>query len=595
MAINIVDNLNIYAPKSIDNRYLKNGTVPYTSVNDVLASIEPSVRHIGLTVLINNEEYWFKNGVTNNDLILKSSGSISGNTFGYIELTNDPFIFEPFISQPVFFEKENYGDQVDEIDTDIAITRGNNQGIYNPYEELNWNNNEKTSPLNTLWNSDGWGNLRAIKQRTYTTFYNAVGGNLGENILGIELIMFDTINNKYYAIKFSSWTQNNLGGGFSYTRQLINSSDLFVKPDNDVTTIDIFIEDDGQGSGIGITRANNQGIYNPYREEEWDNDISPSGTLWNINGWNDLSDILIRDYQPLYAAFGSGGLGNKVVGTECIMYIPEIEKYYAIKFTDWTQNSNGGGFSYLRYEIDKTKLNEGIKFADGSVLKSAEGIGKIKATFSGGRRIEEQTGYIQVDVTQAVVGSPVNGTIYQDNNGSFDFYVVHTPELETLYDNQNSFTKLEFSFDQQITWKETVFGGGSRGNWWQFFFPNSEPADYVTVLSGQTVSYRVTTGGQPVRWFNAEGENFRGAIINFHAYSTDSGTIIGTIHIADDSGDDVITHTETKSGGTNIDNVDMWLRIGNEREIFFRRLDGEQATLKIQWIAKMFYGNEFYD
>ena len=28
MAINIVDNLNIYAPKSIDNRYLKNGISP---------------------------------------------------------------------------------------------------------------------------------------------------------------------------------------------------------------------------------------------------------------------------------------------------------------------------------------------------------------------------------------------------------------------------------------------------------------------------------------------------------------------------------------------------------------------------------------
>lgn len=120
MAINIVDNLNIYAPKSIDNRYLKNGISPYISVNDALTSIDNTVRHIGLTVLINDEEYWFKDGITDNDLIVKSSGSISGNTFEYIQLTNDPFIFEPYIGVPVFFEKENYGNQVDEIDTDFS-------------------------------------------------------------------------------------------------------------------------------------------------------------------------------------------------------------------------------------------------------------------------------------------------------------------------------------------------------------------------------------------------------------------------------------------------------------------------------------------
>jgi hypothetical protein len=729
MAINIVDNLNIYAPKSIDNRYLKNGTTPYTSVNDVLASIEPSVRHIGLTVLINNEEYWFKNGILNNNLVQKitssSQPSITGNTFEYIQLTNDPIIYEPFIGVPVFFEKEDYGDQVDEIDTNIAITRGNNQGIYNPYLEPGWDDtdNDGISPINTLWNkdgwddltnvserryftfyqifdgnignnvrntelvmkdvtndkyykfyftiwgsswqgapvtytrqeinkttgdnigdevqfvklgyedptlvndpidtdltlargnnqgiynialedswsnqgdgenspegtlwnSDGWGNFRNLPNRFYTNFYDATGGNLGENVLNNEYIMFIPSTNKYYSIKFLSWTQNNNGGGFSYIRQELDVSYYFNRPDNDNTYIDIINDQ------IHIARSTNGGwLYNPLIDEGHD-DNTPTGTLWNKDGWNDLSNLTERNYSTLAGLF-QGNFRN-IPGVELIMKDTFNNEYYIIKFIYWSQG-NGGGFSYTRFKLDINQLNEGIKFADGSILKSSDGIGKVKARFAGGRRIEEQTGYIQVSVTEAITANPVNGTIYQDNNGSFDFYLVHTPELETLYDNQSSFTKLEFSFDQESTWKETVFGGGSRGNWWQFFFPNSEPSDYVTVLSGQTVSYRVTTGGEPVRWFNAEGDNFRGAIIDFHAYSIDAGTIIGTIHIADDDGDDLITHTETKSGSSDLENVDMWQRIGNEREIFFRRLDGEEDSLKIQWIAKMFYGNEFYD
>jgi hypothetical protein len=506
------------------------------------------------------------------------------------------------IGDEITFVKSGYEDPTivnDQIDTDLTIARGNNQAIYNIALESGWSQNGdgEDSPEGTLWNNEGWSNLKAISNRNYTTFYNAVGGNLGENILGKELIMYDTINDKYYAIKFSSWTQNNNGGGFSYTRQLLNSSDIFIKPDNDLTP-DIFIEDDGNGFGIGITRdQNGGGIFNIYREEGWDSDISPAGTLWNIEGWDDLTNITSRQYQPLYAAFGYGGLGNKIVGTECIMYIPETEQYFAINFLSWTQNNNGGGFSYVRYEINLEQLNEGIIFSDGSKLTSAAGIGKVKGRFAGNRRIEEHVGYAEVSVTETNYSQNTEATVYQDNNGNFDFYVVHTTELETLYDNQDSYTRLEFSFDNGSTWKETVFGGGSRGNYWQLYFPDGQSENYVTVTQGQTLLYRVANGGQPVKWFTAEGSNFRGAIIEFHAYSVDAGTIIGTIHIADDDGDDQITHTETRSGSSDLENVDMWYRNpnGNEREIWFRRLDGESDTLKVQWIAKMFYGSEYYD
>jgi hypothetical protein len=522
-----------------------------------------------------------------------SSVSEASVILPYVELTNDPFIYTPYVGDLISFTKSDYGNEVDEIDTGLSITRGNQRGIYNPLLEASWDTNERISPSGSLWNADGWGDLKDTTQRAYVTFYEALGGRLGENVPNTELIMYDTINNKYYAIKFSSWTQGAEGGGFSYTRQLINTSNYFFKPNYDTDTIDVLIEDDGDGSGIGITRGENGGIYNPYREDGWDSYVSPSGTLWNIDGWGNLSDLTQRTYQTLYGAFGFGGLGNKIVGTECIMYIPETEQYFAIKFLTWTQNNQGGGFSYLKYEIDASKLNEGVKFADGSVLKSAKSLGRIKLTAPRRRRIEEISGYTQVSVTEAIIGDSVEATIYQNNNGGFDFYVVDTPELIEL--SESSYTKLEFSFDNGDTWKTVVLSGGATGIWRQIYFPDDSQG-YETVTQGQTVLYRVTNGGEPVKWFSGIGENFRGAIIDYHAYSISSGTIIGTIRISRDSGSRTISHDESTSGSEiGLANVDMWYRTGSERDIYFRRFDGQPDTLKIQWIAKMFYGEEYYD
>jgi hypothetical protein len=74
MAIILNDNTRIYAPKPSDDRYLKPDGTPYNSIAEVNAFITPSRRHIGLTVLIFNEEYWYRNGILNTDLVLKGSG-----------------------------------------------------------------------------------------------------------------------------------------------------------------------------------------------------------------------------------------------------------------------------------------------------------------------------------------------------------------------------------------------------------------------------------------------------------------------------------------------------------------------------------------
>ena len=270
--------------------------------------------------------------------------------------------------------------------------------------------------------------------------------------------------------------------------------------------VDVLIEDDGDGAGVGITRDSNNGIYNPYREGSWDSDVSPGGTLWNTDGWADFSDLTTRTYQPLYAAFGSGGLGNKIVGTECVMYVPDSGRYYALKFTQWTQNGNGGGFAYTRQELNLNSLQEGIRFRDGTVIKSAEGIGRVKLESPGSRRIEEVYGYKQVS--------------FNSTNGPV------------------------------VWWDAADLPGGSA--------------------------------------------NFRGAIIKYHAYDTNSGTMVGTIHIVDDSGDENVAHTEVFSGGSDGDTIVLWDQT-QEGQLKFKRTNGETTTIKIQWTATVFYGSEFWD
>lgn len=82
MAIVLSDNIQVNAPKPADSRYL-NILVPYASVSAATTAIVTGVRFTGLTVNIQGNEYWFKNGIGNSDLIQKSlGGTITGATNG---------------------------------------------------------------------------------------------------------------------------------------------------------------------------------------------------------------------------------------------------------------------------------------------------------------------------------------------------------------------------------------------------------------------------------------------------------------------------------------------------------------------------------
>lgn len=354
----------------------------------------------------------------------------------------------------------------------------------------------------------------------------------------------------------------------------------------------------GPARGVAIARASNQqGIFNPYREDNWNSNDSPDGTLWNTDGWTNLSDVESRTYRNLYAAFGFGGLGNKIIGAECVMYLPDNGKYYTVKFSSWTQNGNGGGFAYTRRELDLDGLAAGIRFADGTRLTSASGVGRVKSRASNDRRIEEVSGSNTVTVLQketstiqAVTSRAGSNTsnVWIDNTATTIDNVIDNPEL---FSNAYNF---EFSLDD-TNWYPYAnnydLDGTERG--YGVEFPTA-----VTYNQGATVYFRYTTGGDSVVWWDKDdlpsgGNNFRGAVIDYHAY-TEESTIIGTIHIVDDGGEEHITHTEVSSGNNDGMNDNLWI-VTSEGRIRYGRFDGEEKRLKIHWTAKVFYGSETND
>jgi hypothetical protein len=372
----------------------------------------------------------------------------------------------------------------------------------------------------------------------------------------------------------------------------------FTKTNNG-DEVDVLIADDGEGAGVGITRDNNGGIYNPYRDDGWDEDVSPSGTQWNIDGWDNLTNVESRTYQPLYAAFGFGGLGNKIVGAECVMYLPDNDKYYAVKFTQWTQNNAGGGFAYTRQELDLDSPDLGIRFADGTRQTTAYvPPTTVKLVSPRERRIEEVYGYKEVAVTSRTVDQEFTGITLSPTLGfAWDVYISGTAYPE-FYAYVSNFQYQEMTLSiNGVEYTVQPYISGSNIILYSF----NPDAGSVPVNYNEGDAFTVTkfVGGEPVTWWNKSelpggSSDFRGAVIDYHAFISGRGTIVGTIHIVDDDGEENITHTEVSSGSSSLEYSDLWL-VTDEGRIRYRQLDGDNRTLKVQWTAKVFYGSEYYD
>jgi hypothetical protein len=128
---------------------------------------------------------------------------------------------------------------------------------------------------------------------------------------------------------------------------------------------------------------------------------------------------------------------------------------------------------------------------------------------------------------------------------------------------------------------------------------NSHTWSIRTYNGGNAVAFDGTT---PVAWFDAANSplgnsQFRGAIIEYHAFiggnSNGNGTMVGTIHLAQDWDPEEATHTEHLSGNYGLQYISLWGGNPFDRgKLFFKSTNNVAATLMIQWTAKIFYGSE---
>ena len=114
---------------------------------------------------------------------------------------------------PIFFQKTDYGAEEDCITVNLCIARGNKRPLYNSVTEAGY---VASSPDLTQWATG-----TCASPSAFDTFENTAGGN-PPALIGQDTCLYLTIDNEYYDLVFSQWTQGiggvGQGGGFAYTR-----------------------------------------------------------------------------------------------------------------------------------------------------------------------------------------------------------------------------------------------------------------------------------------------------------------------------------------------------------------------------------------
>ena len=133
-----------------------------------------------------------------------------------------------------------------------------------------------------------------------------------------ELTSYD----EYHKVKFTQWTQNNNGGGFSYERTKVYptvESVVYFTKTNYENVVDIIIP-----GRLEIKRGNNGAIYNDVLENSWDENVSPEGTEWNSiytqsnNGSEFGYNTIFGDFKGNYirGEFAGNKIDSDVGGNE---------------------------------------------------------------------------------------------------------------------------------------------------------------------------------------------------------------------------------------------------------------------------------------
>jgi hypothetical protein len=121
----------------------------------------------------------------------------------------------------VTFTKANYADWTqsanqDRITPRIWLTRGDQQGPFNVRTESSYDRSRSTSPADTEWAYGTTANFLGLSFMSWREWARTYGDV--PNMVGRDAVLHLISEDIYIDIKFTSWTSEGNGGGFSYER-----------------------------------------------------------------------------------------------------------------------------------------------------------------------------------------------------------------------------------------------------------------------------------------------------------------------------------------------------------------------------------------
>ena len=307
----ILDNFNDNIIGDSDNltNFQFSGNRIGNSFNENTVREDFQNNQIGTDFGSNEIRRWFRNNTIQNDFS-------NNTTNGYENSNNNEFIY---------FEDNSIGN--DFSDNEISYTfkdniignNFNNNITGRRFENNNIGNNfNNNRPFNSqLFN---WNNLSNLTDRIFRTFGYSLDQAVGQYVVGTEMVMRIVSTGQYFKIIFTQWTQGNNGGGFSYSRQEIDSNGnnignvVYFTKTNGGSEVDVIVE-----GVVEITRGNNNVIYNVAVEEDADSDVSPEDTEWN-NIFTEVTEVFNFQNNLIQNDFHDnlfdGGFNDNTVGND---------------------------------------------------------------------------------------------------------------------------------------------------------------------------------------------------------------------------------------------------------------------------------------
>ena len=418
------------------------------------------------------------------------------------------------------------------------------------------------------------------------------------------------LNNQAYIGRFGqsgSWTKN--FGGSSYDRM------YSVVVDGDLNTYAVGYLWNGSRGSLVVK-------YDYEGTQMWAVYIDPSD-----NTGNSLTSVDLLSDGNLVTV-DENGIVTKLDKTDGSI----LWQVQADTNPSWDGDFRGtatpdGDYIITNYEDnDYTQYAMRISGSDGTSVWNK----RITRTYGGSNgemQADDNTQYIDCNATNLTIAGrtyppngnsagivysfPING---ENTDGTYGQYVISNESMNWTTKSTTAIAATVNNTDISVTPSET----NPSSNASPVNVSTSTPMGGAPVVEPTVISWTNTNGntwrieeynsGADVyydggdynaKWFDAGNSNsgnneFRGAIIQYHAFVSGMGTIIGTIHLSNDYTQQNATHTEHLSGNSNLQYVTLW-DCNNERgQLFFKMTNGWSQSLSIQWTAKVFYGSDNY-